>query len=128
MHRLIHFVSRCLLLVMLATVFSPSFGWEAVEGMAAHEESEAVHATHHARADQATEDVTGDVCAGHEVGASDLEHHCCPGHVLGHLLGSLAASGLPILPLSGKLAVNLPDARFSSRVPEGLERPPKTAA
>lgn len=40
-------ISRLVLLVMLTTVFSPSFGWEAAEGMAVHEHAMPTEHEHH---------------------------------------------------------------------------------
>ncbi len=118
------FVSRCLLFIMLATVFSPSFGWEAVDGMAAHE-----HATAHEMGMAHGDAHDCDDCPGHEAATGgDLDHHCCPGHVLGHFPGGLQAGLNFMLPQAGSVAVDGPARRFSSRIPEGLERPPRSAA
>ncbi len=124
-------ISRILLMVMLATVFSPSFGWEIVEGVAPHDhavstlESVADSAVdchgHHAETATAHE---GD----HAASSSDLSHHCCPGHVLGHLLGGLGADAQPVLFSGRDQSVSPEHVRFSSRVPEGFERPPRFAA
>ena len=47
MQALLRKISRIVLLVLLATVFSPSFGWEAAESMAAHDHaSSAAHQAH----------------------------------------------------------------------------------
>ena len=122
-------IARVLLLVLLATVFSPTFGWETTAGMSAHDHSTAAHEAHHDAGGH--HDVAGeDSCHGHDQAASgsDLEHHCCPGHVFGHLTGGLGAALLfPVTP-GGKAAVDGTQQRFSSRIPDGLERPPKAAA
>ena len=115
-------IARIVLLVLLATVFSPTFGWETAAGMDAHDHSVSAPEAHH--------DAGDDGCHGHDQPASgsDLEHHCCPGHVFGHLTGGLgAALQLPLSP-GGKAAVDGTQQRFSSRIPDGLERPPKAAA
>lgn len=123
-------IARVVLLVLLATLFSPTFGWEAAAGMAAHghDASASAHEAHHG--DAAAHDVAGgDSCHGHDQAAGgDPEHHCCPGHIFGHLTGGLgAALQLPVLP-AGKSVVDGTQQRFSSRIPEGLERPPRPAA
>lgn len=123
MRALSRFVSRCLLLVMLATVFSPSFGWEAVQSMAGHEHDLVLtdHAAHEA------DDCGG--CAGHDAGAGgDTLHHCCPGHVLGHLPAGIGR-GLALTPVPGRdfLPADAVD-RYVSRIPDGLERPPRSSA
>lgn len=141
MRALSRFVSRCLLLVMLATVFSPSFGWEAVQSMAGHAHdgmpaTDAEHAGHHPGADQpvAVHHAADDAddcggCAGHDsVACGDTMHHCCPGHVLGHLPGGVG-QGLALMPAPGRdfLPVGAVD-RYASRIPDGLERPPRSSA
>ena len=58
----------------------------------------------------------------------DLQHHCCPGHVLGHLQAGLGqALALP-LPRASRATVDRAETAFSSRAPDGLERPPRHAA
>jgi len=126
MHRLLQKISRLMLLVILTTVFSPSFGWEAAEGLATHE-----HATmaghevdamdHHGAAP-----ADCDGCLGHEpAGCAETQHHCCPGHQLAHLQGGIAdALQLP-MPASATSLSDNAASRFTSRVPEGLERPPR---
>ena len=139
-------IARWLLAVMLATVFSPSFGWELVDGAVPHAHSEQAAvgdehpADHHAHgvasASASTHDATaahaGDDCAGCAdmavADCSDPQHHCCPGHVLGHLPASLRAVGVAVLALNDSFALDGAAARFSSRIPEGLERPPRAAA
>lgn len=120
-------ISRCLLLIMLATVFSPSFGWEAVQAVAEHEHSAmAADVDHHAAHDTLC---TGSGCdVQGEAPCADSQHHCCPGHQLGHLPGGVTAAQVLGLPLVLRLIGGDSDARFSSRVPEGLERPPRSAA
>lgn len=121
-------IARIVLLVLLATVFSPTFGWESAAGASAHDHAAPAHAAHHDAG--AREMAGGDGCHGHDqaTAGGDLDHHCCPGHVLGHLTGGLGA-GLQ-LPLSsaGKAVIDGTEQRFSSRIPDGLERPPKAAA
>ena len=126
---LIRSLSRAMLFVMLVTVFAPSFGWEAVSATGGHEEVVAVaqdvhmdHESHESHAD----------CAGCDSHAAapcdDLRHHCCPGHVLGHMSGGISSVSTPVVPVLRVFAVDGQPDRFSSRVPEGLERPPRFAA
>ena len=122
-------VSRLLIMVMLLTVFSPSFGWESAGGMAAHEHPAALADDHgHEHGHDAHVD-DGPVHADHaQAVCDDAQHHCCPGHVLGHMPGGLA-TGLQLpVPDGGNATVDAPQLRFSSRIPEGLERPPRLAA
>ena len=121
-------IARVVLLVLLATVFSPTFGWESTAGMSSHDHSALPDEAHHDAASHDVADSEG--CHGHDqaAGSGDIEHHCCPGHVFGHLTGGLgAALQLPLSP-GGKAAVDGTQQRFSSRSPDGLERPPKAAA
>lgn len=136
-------VARLLLLVMLTTVFSPGFAWEAVEGMAGHAHPEGghasmavatadhAHAASHVDAEHAAmtlHDGCADGCANAAEGCGETLHHCCPGHVLGHLLGGTGASVAAVI-VAGESALPAGrDTRFSSRIPEGLERPPRSAA
>lgn len=131
-------ISRCLLLVMLLTVFSPSFGREALSAAGLAEDATTAMQSH---ASMAAAEADCDGCPGHEHGApsgathaehdhaalGEADHHCCPGHMLGHLPG-LALDLKFLLPSSGSAAIDGPASRFSSRIPDGLERPPRTAA
>lgn len=85
-------IARLILLVLLATVFSPTFGWESTAGMSAHDHSALADEAHHDAGSHDLADNEG--CHGHDQAASggDLEHHCCPGHVFGHLTGGLGAA------------------------------------
>jgi hypothetical protein len=126
-------VSRLLIMIMLLTVFSPSFGWESAGGMATHEHPAALadeigHGGGHDHGHDAHGD-DGPVPADHAQAACDeAQHHCCPGHVLGHMPGGLASGPQLPVPDAGNATVDATQQRFSSRIPEGLERPPRTAA
>ena len=115
---------RFLVMVMLLTVLSPKFGWESVSAAQAH-----VHTARVAYDEKAGHETHGG-CHQHDAAVNDDmgDHHCCPGHVLGHLPGGVGTA--PGLPQAGKSAVLPSDhaVRFSSRTPEGLERPPRAAA
>lgn len=129
MQALLRKISRLVLLVMLTTVFSPSFGWEAAESMAAHEH--AAPAAHEAHGDDHHAAPAADCygCPQHESdGCATTQHHCCPGHQLGHLQGGIVDTlHLPISAQAAGLTGNIA-SRFTSRVPEGLERPPRFSA
>ena len=123
MKMLTRLVSRLLIMIMLLTVFSPSFGWESAGGMAAHEHPEVLaddQAHHH---DAAASDIEAAQSA-----CDDAQDHCCPGHILGHMPGGLVAGLQLPLPDGANAAVDAMQRPFSSRVPEGLERPPRVAA
>lgn len=112
-------LARCLLCIVLVTVIAPNFSWAAVEGSLPH-----------AEAPQASMDEDCHGHADHHEAAQTGEsgHRCCPGHVLGHLLGGVGGSLLLQAPPAERLAVDRADRPFSSRVPDGLERPPRRAA
>jgi hypothetical protein len=119
-------LSRVILMVMLATVLSPDFGWALVEGSQPHDDAATL------RLIEAEAALPQADCHAHEAvdaaGGADAAHHCCPGHVLGHLLGGVAETG-PLLLATGDARPLERDAgAFSSRIPDGLERPPRAAA
>jgi hypothetical protein len=120
---------RFLMVVMLLTVLAPKFGWDAVSAVAPHAHAGEVLA-------QAAD---GEDCHGHHGhggehpaapgdGHPDHGDHCCPGHVLGHMFGGVPVAVHAPPPSAPAPVASAPDARFSSRIPEGLERPPKAAA
>lgn len=126
-------LSRILLMVMLATVFAPGFGWQALEGGSGHEialaagEPQVIADEADCHGHHAAHAATGE----HDeapAGGNDLSHHCCPGHVLGHLLAGLSGSALPMPPQDGAARIEGAGWAFSPRIPEGLERPPRVAA
>jgi hypothetical protein len=107
----------CLLIAMLlATVLSPSFGWEAVASQSAHGHGVLAMDNHDGHAGQ------------HQGDEDSHHHHGCTGHLLGHLLAQLS-NPLPfaILDPAGSVFPELP-SDFSSRVPERLDRPPLAPA
>lgn len=140
---------RYLIVVMLLTVLSPKFGWESIGASVAHAHAAEQHAAdsgavamaeadcheHHAHHAPAMQDqpaaALDDAASADWLTAADADmgdHHCCPGHVIGHLLGGLSAG--VALPSLSSLALLRPAGmdRFSSRIPDGLERPPRAAA
>ena len=127
-------VSRLLIMIMLLTVFSPSFGWESAGGMAAHEHPAALADDHghDGGHDHHGHEAPGDACPGcgdhAQPACDDGQHHCCPGHVLGHMPGGLTAGFSLPTPDGDNALVDARQGSFSSRIPDGLERPPRTAA
>ncbi len=89
---------RFLVMVMLLTVLSPKFGWESVSAAQAH-----IHTAGMAHDEMAGHE-THDGCHQHDAAVNDDmgDHHCCPGHVLGHLPGGVGTA--PGLPQAGKSA------------------------
>ena len=117
MHALFRLISRYLLLVMLATVLTPSFGFEAVALPAEHEHAAMLDMhDQHAEHEIPTTDQANAACC------ADVQHQCCLGHQLAHPQGNV----LSLLSPDGSAIVPLYRAdSFLSRVPEGLERPPR---
>jgi hypothetical protein len=109
-------ISRLVLLVMLTTVFSPSFGWEAAEAMSPHEHAMPAEHEHHDDAMAALN--TADDCV-------DTQHHCCPGHQLGHMQANIVDGLTMPLPDATNRITGFVSSQFTSFVPEGLERPPR---
>ncbi len=118
MRRALRSIARLLVAIMLATVLSPSFAWEATAGRSAdgHE--------------IVSPDAGGDAHeqdghAGSHHGDEDSHHHHgCAGHSLGHLpvyITEVFAFAMPDLDRD-----SLPEssADFSSPFPERLDRPP----
>lgn len=121
------------MLILSATFLAPGFGWQFAGGTMNDVQASAAHdmAEHgmHMRADAQDSGHSmpcADCDSGNHGPCGEMQHHCCPGHVLGHL-----ASGLPVIhiaqPTVSALAVDRDPSRFSSRIPEGLERPPRPA-
>ncbi|MFV0370062.1 MAG: hypothetical protein ACK5JI_00255 [Azonexus sp.] len=117
--------SRLLALVLALTVLAPGFGWE-VAGYA----NAGTHVLPHASA-EAHAGMDAGAHAGHDADCATPDecggnhHHCCPGHVLGHLpVYPVAALRVPLL-TGAQMPILEGAAAFSSRVPQGLERPPR---
>lgn len=120
-------ISRYLLLLILASVLSPGFAGEIAREMAegAHQQNESVamavvdhdgcHETSGAP-DHGSQPSDAGCC-------TDSLHHCCPGHQLGHLSALDFVALPPASPLLVGMAVS---EAFLTRVPEGLERPPRS--
>ena len=118
MHALFRLISRTLLLVMLATVLNPSFGFEAVPSLAEQEHAVMLemHDQHAGHEMSASEQANAACCA-------DVQHQCCLGHQLAHPQGIAVSL---ILPEGSAIVPLYRTASFLSRVPDGLERPPRS--
>ena len=124
-------IARLLLLVLLSTVFSPGFGWELVDAAAPHEHGAlSVGFDEHSGHDGHVSIIAHDdqLACDDPAACDDQDHHRCPGHILGHLPAGLAASGLAVMATADSFALDGQADRFASRIPDGLERPPKAAA
>src|SRR3990172_2526058 len=119
-HRALRSIAHLLVTVMLATVLSPSFAWEATAGQSAHghdivvlDGSDEAHDTH---------------AASHHGDEDSHHHHGCAGHLLGHLAAHLSeAFAFPMLDPDRNGSLE-PAADFPSPFPERLDRPPLAPA
>ncbi|WP_374327574.1 hypothetical protein [Azonexus sp.] len=118
-------LARLLLLIVAASALFPG---QLLLACAA----EAVPAMHHAAAtghamtmaqDSAADDCGG--CPGEQapLPCDDAQHLCCPGHLPGY--PPAVAGETPAVPVGIRLIADRRLDDFSSRVPEGLERPPR---
>ena len=122
MRRALRSIARLLIAILLATVLSPSFAWEATAGQAAHEHEIAVP------------DGIGDAHeqvndkASHH-GDEDSHHqHGCAGHSLGDLPGYLGEASDFALPDPDRDVFPESPAGFPSPFPDRLDRPPLAPA
>lgn len=142
MPRLIPHLARFLLVVLLLSVLSPAIGIDLVQTVAqlgrGHDAVSASSA-HTAQAHVALASGASDAmssmmedctdCPGHAPDSSppchDQQHHCCPGHLVAYpaLAASLVMQSRP----RDLIAVDWAPQHFSSRIPAGLERPPRLA-
>lgn len=121
-------LSRLLVLIMLLTVLAPGFGWQAAGGMPNELAGADMHHAHAADGHDAhvIHEMPCEGCGTHAAGddCADTLHHCCPGHVLGHLAVQHVAP-MPVLSPGTSSLLDRGDREFASRVPAGLERPPR---
>jgi hypothetical protein len=105
-------IASFLMAVLLSTVLSPSFGWEASASPAAHGHDVLLLDDHDGHAAQ------------HHGDEDSHHHHGCAGHLLGHLQAQLSDPFVfATLDPAGRLRPE-PASDFSSLFPERLDRPP----
>lgn len=121
MRRALRSIAQLLVAVLLMTVLSPSFAWEAAAGNSAHGDD--------------TVAVDGSVAAGDHHGQADghhrdedthHHHHGCAGHLLGHLPGHLSEAFDFALLDSDRDSFPQSPADFPFPFPDRLDRPPRT--
>lgn len=117
MRRALRKIAAFLTAVLLATVLTPSFGWEASAGAEAHDQDTALYGGSCGAHDQQTPQ--GD-CGN---GESD-HHHGCAAHMLGHLVADLGPVTVFTLPESGSGRLAGPLDAVLAGFPEILYRPP----
>ena len=115
MRRLARKIATLLVAMLLATILTPSFGWEASSGQDSHDQSMA------AMADPCG---TQDHHCDRQCDNENLHHHGCASHMFSHLVAHFSDAAVFIPPelISGFIpgidAADLPG--FSER----LDRPP----
>ena len=120
MHPVLRIIASLLLAVLLTTVLTPSFGWEASAGQGAHGHDIVALADAGDAHDSRDGDHRGDENAHH--------HHGCAGHMFSHLLahfGDVAAFTPPDL---DSVVPAEPGHAVPQGFPERLDRPPLAPA
>lgn len=122
MHRALRHIAALLLAILLATVLTPSFGWEASAGQGAH--------GHDIVAPDASDDAHDhDRHAGGHHGDEDSHHHHgCAGHLLGHLPVQLSEAFAFVMIEPDRDSFSDPGAGFPFPFPDRLDRPPLAPA
>jgi len=126
-------LARCLLLIVVASVLFPATLPRALaqgvgEAVAMQEGGHDHHAGAMAQMHAAMDDDC-DACPDHDqtpAPCDDVQHQCCPGHLSGYPATPAVVALLPA-PAATPVVDRRPDG-FPSRVPEGLERPPRTVS
>lgn len=113
-------IAHLLAAILLMTVLSPSFAWEAAAGKSAHgDDTIAIDGNRDARGHDSQ-------AGNHHRDEDTHDHHGCPGHLLGHLPGHLGeAFDFAMLDPDRD---GFPESRtgFPSPFPDRLDRPPRT--
>lgn len=126
-------LARFLLLIVVASVLFPASLPSALaqgvgEAVAMQEGGHDHHAAAMAQMHAAMDDAC-DACPDHDQAPApcdDVQHQCCPGHLSGYPATPAVVALLPA-PAATPVVDRRPDG-FPSRVPEGLERPPRTVS
>ena len=122
MRRALRSIARLLVVILLMTVLSPSFAWEATAGESAHGH------------DIVTPDGSGDAhdqdsdAASHHGDEDSHHHHGCAGHSFGHLPGHLGEAFAFPVPDADRDGFPALPADFTSPFPDRLDRPPRASA
>lgn len=112
-------ISQILVAILLATVLSPSFAWEATAGDSAHG---GVIVTPDGGG--GAHDQDGDAASHHSEEDTHHHHHGCAGHSFGHLPGHLGEALAFAMPDLRRDSFPESSADFTSPFPERLDRPP----
>lgn len=118
MRRALRTIARLLVAILLATVLSPSFAWEATAGQSA--------GGHEIVAPDGGGDAREqDSHAGSHHGDEDSHHHHdCVGHAFGHLPGFVGEAFAFAMPDPDRGGFPESPTGFSSPFPDRLDRPP----
>jgi len=120
MRRALRSIARLLVAILLATVLSPSFAWEATAGESAHE-----HDIVALDGSSDAHDQDGDA-ANHRGDEDSHHHHGCAGHSLGHLPVNISEAFAFAMPDPDRGGFPESPADFTSPFPDRLDRPPLT--
>ncbi len=121
MRRALRSIAHLLVAVLLATVLSPSFAWEATAGESAHE-----HDIVALDGSSDAHDQNSDAASHHRDEDSHHHHHGCAGHLFGHLPGHLGEAFAFAMPDPDRGGFPESPADFTSPFPDRLDRPPLT--
>ena len=122
MRRNLRKIAYSMLAVLLATVLSPSFAWEAAAGQSAHEHEVAAPDSVGSAHDEVQD--TDGYMGSHHFDEDSHHHHGCAGHALGHLPGFMGETSALALLAPGNDGFAEPTADFRSLFPDRLDRPP----
>lgn len=122
MRRNLRKIACFMLAILLATVLSPSFAWEATAGQSAHGHDiaapDGIGGAHEQISDTPS----------HQGNEDSHHHHGCAGHSFGHLPGHLGeAFAVAMLDPDRDVFPESP-AGFTSPFPDRLDRPPLAPA
>ena len=120
MRRALRSIAHLLVAVLLATVLSPSFAWEATAGHSAHGD---VIVAQDGSGD--AHDQNSDAASHHRDEDSHHHHHGCAGHLFGHLPGHLGEAFAFAMPDPDRDVFPESRAGFPSLFPDRFDRPPR---
>jgi hypothetical protein len=121
MRRALRSISQLLVAILLMTVLSPSFAWEATADDYAH--GDVVVAPD---GGGSAHEQDSDAASHHSDEDSHHHHHGCTGHSLGHLPGHLGEALAFALPDLHRDSFPESSADFTSPFLDRLDRPPRT--
>ena len=122
MRRALRSIAHLMTAIMLATVLSPSFAWEATAGESSHGHEIVAPDGGGDAHDQDSD------AASHQGDEDSHHHHGCAGHSFGHLPGHLGEAFAFAMPDPDRDGFPESAAGFPSSFPDRLDRPPRAPA